>query len=112
MTQSSAPKPPRIAPTVTVEAVLAPVIAALFSTAAWNFLVAATSDLPTVNFFAVFGFFIVIAQVAGVVGGELGYGLSRRELAEQEKYGRAAAEYLDALEEGVTQFEGKAGGQG
>lgn len=98
MAQSSGPSgPPRIAPSVTAEAIIQPILMGALATLVWNYAVAPFSGLPTVNIATTIGLFIVLAQVCLVVGLQVGYGLARRTLAEQEEYGRQAAAWLDEI---------------
>lgn len=98
MAKSSAPKPPRIAPTVRAEALVAPVFAAVVITLAWNFLVAPNAPVGTLNLFAVLGGAVILNQLAVIAGYAFGHGTARQEIAENEVYGELAAEFLSEIE--------------
>lgn len=98
MDKSSAPEPPRIAPNVRIETLIAPLFASVYVTLAWNFLVAPSTGVDTISFFAVLGGAIIWHSLASVAGYAAGHGLARQDIAENETYGTAAAEFLEAVD--------------
>lgn len=120
MAPSSAPKPPRIADRVRLEAGVNVLIEGALGTLAWNFLVAPELGLSTISVFAGVGIAGIVTFAGVVLGYALGLGLARRELGEHEEYGRAAADYIEAVEaeletedeDAVSVITRRRGGQG